>query len=152
MHLCLSISLYVSLCLSVSLFLSVPLSISVSLSLCVSVTSLFFPFSPSTHYPWDTFKMQQIDINRTQTRNLSAADLLDPAKAASIDFPESVVGLLKGADDPASTNTTNTTIIVVVITIIITFIIIIVIIIRINSATVTPITKNIFPYPHHILY
>jgi pyruvate carboxylase len=30
------------------------------------------------------------------TRNVNAADLLDPAKAASIDFPDSVVGLLKG--------------------------------------------------------
>lgn len=30
------------------------------------------------------------------TRNLSTADLLDPAKAGSVDFPESVVGLLKG--------------------------------------------------------
>jgi pyruvate carboxylase len=30
------------------------------------------------------------------TRNLNAADLLDPAKASSIDFPESVVGLLRG--------------------------------------------------------
>jgi len=30
------------------------------------------------------------------TRNVSAADLLDPSKAASIDFPDSVVGLLKG--------------------------------------------------------
>lgn len=30
------------------------------------------------------------------TRSLTADDLLDPSKAASIDFPESVVGLLKG--------------------------------------------------------
>jgi len=30
------------------------------------------------------------------TRSLTADDLLDPTKAASIDFPESVVGLLKG--------------------------------------------------------
>mmetsp|Transcript_10287 Transcript_10287/g.15637 ORF Transcript_10287/g.15637 Transcript_10287/m.15637 type:complete len:1291 (-) Transcript_10287:104-3976(-) len=30
------------------------------------------------------------------TRNLSAADLLDTSKASSIDFPESVVGLLRG--------------------------------------------------------
>ena len=30
------------------------------------------------------------------TRNLKAADVLDPAIAATIDFPESVVGLLKG--------------------------------------------------------
>lgn len=30
------------------------------------------------------------------TRNVTAADLLDPAKVSSIDFPESVVGLLKG--------------------------------------------------------
>ena len=30
------------------------------------------------------------------TRNLSAADLLDASKASSIDFPESVVGLLRG--------------------------------------------------------
>ena len=30
------------------------------------------------------------------TRNVTAYDLLDPAKAASIDFPDSVVGLLKG--------------------------------------------------------
>ena len=30
------------------------------------------------------------------TRNVNAADLLDPAKAGSIDFPDSVVGLLKG--------------------------------------------------------
>ena len=30
------------------------------------------------------------------TRSLTTADLLDPAKASSIDFPESVVGLLKG--------------------------------------------------------
>ena len=30
------------------------------------------------------------------TRNISAADLLDPSKAASIDFPESVVGLMRG--------------------------------------------------------
>ena len=30
------------------------------------------------------------------TRSLTTADLLDPTKAASIDFPESVVGLLRG--------------------------------------------------------
>lgn len=30
------------------------------------------------------------------TRSLTTADLLDPSKASSIDFPESVVGLLKG--------------------------------------------------------
>jgi len=30
------------------------------------------------------------------TRNVNAADLLDPSKAGSIDFPDSVVGLLKG--------------------------------------------------------
>ena len=30
------------------------------------------------------------------TRNVTAEDLLDPSKASSIDFPESVVGLLKG--------------------------------------------------------
>lgn len=30
------------------------------------------------------------------TRNLKASDLTDPAKASSIDFPESVVGLMKG--------------------------------------------------------
>jgi pyruvate carboxylase len=30
------------------------------------------------------------------TRNLSTADILDPAKAGSVDFPESVVGLMKG--------------------------------------------------------
>jgi pyruvate carboxylase len=30
------------------------------------------------------------------TRSLTTADLLDPAKASSIDFPESVVGLLRG--------------------------------------------------------
>ena len=30
------------------------------------------------------------------TRNVTADDLLDPAKASTIDFPESVVGLLKG--------------------------------------------------------
>ncbi len=30
------------------------------------------------------------------TRGLTTADLLDPAKAGGVDFPESVVGLLKG--------------------------------------------------------
>jgi pyruvate carboxylase len=30
------------------------------------------------------------------TRNLTTADILDPAKSGSVDFPESVVGLLKG--------------------------------------------------------
>jgi len=30
------------------------------------------------------------------TRGLKASDLEDPEKAASVDFPESVVGLLRG--------------------------------------------------------